>query len=67
MEDTDTMQIFELAIYVPLLSMAGIFAFFLFVCYLILVGVNFSVHFYTVKRLIWSENDNNEAYQSIIV
>ena len=26
MEDTDTLQIFELAIYVPLLSMAGIFA-----------------------------------------
>ena len=26
MEGTDTMQIFELAIYVPLLSMAGIFA-----------------------------------------
>ena len=26
MEDTDTIQIFELAIYVPLLSMAGIFA-----------------------------------------
>ena len=45
MEDTDMMQIFELAIHVPLQSMAGIFA---SLCVIDFCFVNISVYFIRV-------------------
>ena len=51
MEDTDTIQIFELAFLRTSAVHGGYLCFFLFGCYPILFVINFTVHFFTAS--VW--------------